>query len=464
MDEGWRRAERAWRANEDDPQAVELALAAARRARQPVPLGLWDRRRSPARAFTSTRKFVVLVEREGEEDQEVGSTPGTVQVQECRAFWVRPKPARATAQVVEEVQREEAPCLSLERSHVDDEGMALLAPLGARLLGLSLRTCLKLDPTALKRLERFPCLEELNLSGAKGINGDVLARVRDLTNLVQLSLARSTDLRDVDLHALAGHPTLSRLLLDHTKLGDTKTGEAALASLATLPRLEALDLASCRKLRDPAVARLVREAPRLRRLVLRGSERLGDEVAAAIGASTTLRDVELLRCYALTAAGVAALARAPLERLGLAGHMKDEVARALAPLALSLRSLDASYYSEERRHFGAEGVAALARLANLEHLDLSHHGLDGTALAPLARLGRLRSLRLIGVRLEDATCLPPQLESLTIEGRAAEALARGTPPALRRLEVRWEDGLSPVGRAALDALTARGCEVVVSRF
>lgn len=72
MDEGWRRAERAWRADEDDPQAVELALAAARRARQPVPLGLWDRRRSRAREFTSTGKFVVLVEREGEEDQEVG--------------------------------------------------------------------------------------------------------------------------------------------------------------------------------------------------------------------------------------------------------------------------------------------------------------------------------------------------------------------------------------------------------
>lgn len=463
MDEGWRRAERAWRANEDDPQAVELALAAARRARQPVPLGLWDRRRSPARALTSTRKFVVLVEREGEEDQEVGSTPGTVRVPECRAFWVRPKPARATAQVVEEVQREEATCLSLERSHVDDEGMALLAPLGERLLGLSLRTCLKLDPTALKRLERFPCLEELNLSGAKGINGDVLARVRDLTNLVQLSLARSTDLRDADLHALAGHPTLSRLLLDHTKLGDSKTGEAALASLATLPRLEELDLASCRKLRDAAVARLVREAPRLRRLNLMYCERVGDETAAAIGASATLRDLDLHRCEALTTAGIAALARAPLERLGLAGRMTDEVAKALAPLARSLCWLDASQSAELGR-FGAAGVVALADLSRLEHLDLSRDGLRGADLAPLARLARLRSLRLIGVPLDDATSLPPQLESLTIHGRAVDALAKSAaPPALKRLEVLWEAGLSPGGRAALEALRARGCEVVVSQ-
>ena len=46
-DDDWRRAERTWKKTPDDPEAVERALAAARRARVPVPYDLFERERTP---------------------------------------------------------------------------------------------------------------------------------------------------------------------------------------------------------------------------------------------------------------------------------------------------------------------------------------------------------------------------------------------------------------------------------
>src|SRR5687767_6280640 len=94
MDDEWRRAERAWRAAPDDPQAVGTAVAAAQRARAVVPWDLLRRRRLPARTYTAAGRDQVLVETLGGARVIAGDTYGgrVVQVPECRAWWVHPTP------------------------------------------------------------------------------------------------------------------------------------------------------------------------------------------------------------------------------------------------------------------------------------------------------------------------------------------------------------------------------------
>jgi hypothetical protein len=128
-----------------------------------------------------------------------------------------------------------------------------------------------------------------------------------------------------------------------------------------------------------------------------------------------------------------------------------------------LRWLDADEYVDAEADFGPEGVEALARLSRLEHLSLSRDGLTDAALAPLRRLERLRSLVLSRVKLKDLSCLPPTLESLVISGESVAALTSvDALPRLQRLEVRRAGKLSPAVQAVLDALKARGCDVVIS--
>jgi len=429
-DEDWRRAERAWRKSPDDPEAVERALAAARRARVAVPYDLFERERTPSRTFASKQTFVVLAETGADEPVEVGETPGKVEVPACRTWWVRPKPAKVTAKVVEEVRREGAPGLSLERAKVDAAGLALLAPLGDQLHGLSLRSCTKLDPGALQVLAALPCLEALDLSGAGGVDEDALERVAALRGLVRLGLDRQK--ADVDLGPLVGLRSLAALSLVYWK----KLGREAAHTLARIPSLVDLDLSSCDKLRDDGVVALARGCPELRRLSVASCDKVADGALEALGGLKKLRDLNLHLCRGVTAAGVGAVAGAPLERLTLEGICTSDVARALRPAAATLRELRASGVSSQTERLDAGGVEALADLGRLERLDLSQHSLEDAALKPLARLERLAELRLSFNDLEGAglkTLAGLPLRSLNLLGMHALRKMPTLPPTLERL-------------------------------
>lgn len=475
-DEDWRRAERAWRKAPDDPEAIERALAAARRARVAVPYELFERERTPGRTFTSKQPFVVLAETGGDEPAEVGQTPGAVQVPACRTWWVRPKPAKATAKVVEEVRRTGAPCLSLERARVDAAGLALLAPLGDQLHGLSLKSCTKLDPEALRSLAQLPGLEALDLSGAGGVARAALETVAGLQGLVRLRLDRQTSLKAVDLEPLVGLRSLAALSLVYCK----KIGKDAPHVLAKVPSLVDLDLSSCDLIKDDGVVALAEGCPGLRRLSVASCDKVADGALEALGELERLRDLNLHLCRGVTAEGVGALVRAPLERLTLEGICTTPVARALRPAAATLRELRASGASSQAVRLDAAGVEALAELVHLERLDLSQHSLTDAALKPLATLGRLadlrlsfnevkgpglkaiaglplRSLFLIGMHLlTEVPALPPTLEGLRFSAapafRADDLLkAVGSLRALRDLWLASARGVTAAGLARLPA-------------
>lgn len=473
-DDEWRRAERAWKKAPDEPEAVERALAAARRARVAVPYDLFERETRPATTFESKLPFVVLAEAGPEEPVEVGQTPGKVEVPACRTWWVRPKPAKVTAKVVDELKREGAPGLSLERAKVDAAGLKLLAPLGDQLHGLSLKTCTKLDPEALKALDALPGLEALDLSGAGGVARAALETVAGLQGLVRLGLDRQKELKAPDLEPLVGLRSLAALSLVYCK----KIGKDAPHVLARVPSLVDLDLSSCDQVKDDGVVALAHGCPELRRLSVASCENVQDGALAALGELKRLRDLNLHLCRGVTAAGVGALARAPLERLNLEGICTSALAGALRPAAATLRELRGGGVSNQTDRLDAAGVEALGDLRRLESLGLSQQSLKDAALKPLAKLERLsvlslslndlegaglvalsglplRALNLLGMHaLRTVPSLPATLEQLAFSAGHAfvaddllAAVARCA--GLRRLTVTSARGLTAKGIARL---------------
>lgn len=197
-----------------------------------------------------------------------------------------------------------------------------------------------------------------------------------------------------------------------------------------------------------AVAEL--NAHRLHRVGLKGA------VDAALGPLAGLETLEALslRSPRVTDEGLQSLGERPdLAELDLGGAGVRDGA-GLAGLR-GLRRL-----SLARCPLRPPAARVIGRLTGLQSLTLSHTGLDGDSLAPLAALVELRTLRLAGLRPSGLGFLAglTALEELDLSGEGALTDEELAPlaglRALRRLTLRGRAGLRGPGLRHLGGLTA----------
>ncbi|MEX2119337.1 MAG: hypothetical protein WD847_07070 [Pirellulales bacterium] len=257
-----------------------------------------------------------------------------------------------------------------------------------------------------RSLEALPAmhrLERLVLEG-EGVNDAGLDHVRRVTSLVSLKLAgRFTDegvarlsgLKDLRVLVLRGEFTdeglvhvaqlrklealviwsdrltgagLSHLAgldrLTMLKFVGSRGGEMSLQGLEDWPALEALNLASSTT--DDALLATLGELPRLKSLSLQGAS-ITDEGLAALSGLTSLEELDL-QFTNVTSQGIRYLLPLKGLRILVLGHPHGE------------------------RLISDEGVRLLAKLPDLEQLNMVHADLGGGRLQHLAQIKSLRNL------------------------------------------------------------------------
>ena len=368
--------------------------------------------------------------------------------------------------------------LDLSGTEIDDAGIAQLAGL-KQLRRLQLANT-NLTDAALETIASLPVLEELNLYRTKATNAGI-ARLKGLSKLhdVDLRYTRATAAGVAELTAggrvrvalsavpstrrdapppappaganpsavvawirsLGGtvSPDGSAVSLRGTAIGDrgldalgalgatlrkldlsgTGIGDAGIASLARLPLLEELDLAST-STTDRGLSAL--KAPRLHKLVLDNTYVEG----TGLQASELLMALDLLGAP-VSDAGLEAIVRAApaLHRLHLgetdvtgAGLASLRGLSKLTHLDLAATEVD----DEGLKHLGKlagltflrlretrlsdAGLAQLSGLASLAYLDLGRTRISNTGMPHLAKLGALRTLVLEYAEVDDAGLAP----------------------------------------------------------
>lgn len=251
--------------------------------------------------------------------------------------------------------------------------------------------------------------------------GRVSLRGVPLTEAALAALARLPGLRALDLEAteigdgampgIAAIATLEELSLNSTQLSD-----AGLAALGTLPKLRRLSVDNT-YVEGASFARWPAAAP-LEELSLLGAP-TGDAAMPALARFARLRRLVLAESD-VTAAGLAALTSLPLEHLDLAAaDVNDDAPLDRFPrlrwlslrdtrisdltLARKLPALKALEYLDlARARVSNAGLERIAGLTALRELNLSYAELDDAGLAKLAPLKNLENLNLDSTHVTDA--------------------------------------------------------------
>jgi hypothetical protein len=186
-----------------------------------------------------------------------------------------------------------------------------------------------------------------------------------------------------DMARLSGLKSLTKLVL-----GEMKIDDGIFAYLRPLENLECLILAYTDVCRGfDALA-----GPPLREVLLEGSPRVGDEAMAELATWPKLRHVEA-HITAVTDAGVASIAKLPLEVLWLGPRITDRALETIAGVP-TLRHLDLCAHGVTDA-----GVRRLAGLPNLQILWLSNTSITDASVEVLAGMGTLRELALGGTKM-----------------------------------------------------------------
>jgi Leucine-rich repeat (LRR) protein len=246
--------------------------------------------------------------------------------------------------------------VSLRASWVTDSDMPLLAHMpGLTRLDLSLT---RISDPGLRALRAAPSISDLNLSFAEQIGDDGVSALRDWKHLRRLNL-RGTKITDNALETIAGLKSLESLDVGSAQLTDA--GPEHLTPLANLHRLSL----GGNKL-TAAGLQFLREEPHLTYLDLSGTQRTDSGLwsitltSEGVEAIATVSDlVELnLGGTAISAGGLKTLASLPkLQRLTLEGSKR--VGHDAVPVLSSwtrLRWLDVA-----GTQLTAEDVAALKK-------------------------------------------------------------------------------------------------------
>ena len=267
---------------------------------------------------------------------------------------------------------------------IGDADLARLPALFPRLERLTLAHT-RVTDAAFPHLAALEHIRELDLYYAEFFTADALAQLAGWTRLERLNL-RGTRVTSKAFEHIARLKSLRALDIAYTQIDD-----ANLDLLAELPALESLALGGT-PIGAAGLAQL-RLLPVLRHLDLSGVQRvdsgewgvaLNPAAFAEIGALSGLRS------------------------LNLAGATRTDTGADRPGLPSAVRAT-------------VEGTAHLARLSELERLDLSRLPLSAAALAPLAELPRLVELRASLAPSLGEAAVPvllgfPALESVRLDG------------------------------------------------
>jgi len=267
-------------------------------------------------------------------------------------------------------------------------------------------------------------LDRLSLAQTR-ITDAGLERLRDLKGVRELDLYFAEFITDEGLVALAGWDKLERLNLRGTRLTSR-----AFETIAKLSSLKHLDLSYSQI--DDSNVELLADLPQLESLSL-GGTRIGVQALSALRLMPNLRHLDLSGMQRVDSGhwGLS-LTPAVLEELGGIESLRT---LRLNGAVLSDLGADRPGLKEEQRQ-SIEGLEKLARLKNLELLDLSRTPVSVAGLQSLKGLANLRELRLAQARNIDDSAIPLlsgwPLTALGLDGTAispdgVEQLRRAKP-------------------------------------
>lgn len=254
----------------------------------------------------------------------------------------------------------------------------------------------------LNQLAEITTLQGIDLGSRGELRDGDLTFLEAMPWLKALSISRCGQVTDRTIERLRNHPQLERINLQWTD-----TGDAAIAALAGKPSLSRVLVGA--RLTDAGAARLA-DFPALAKpgsgdafLAISAARGLTDEGLAAIGAlaGVIALDVHMsvFGSPNYTARGVAHLQRmTSLEELNFHGVLAtDDVLAEIAGIP-RLRWLHC-----QDPVSGDDGFVALARCTTLEHVSCRVcRRMTDRGFGAIARLPRLKSLGLGGPRISDA--------------------------------------------------------------
>lgn len=275
----------------------------------------------------------------------------------------------------------------------------------------------------LDRVASMRGLERLRLAQTR-VTDAGLARLRSLENLRELDLYFAEFFTDDGIAALRNCRKLERL-----NLRGTRVTSRVLESIAKLESLRELDLSYTQI--DDSNFDLLADLPQLERLAA-GGTRIGPLAITSLKLVPKLRHLDLSGMQRVDSGhwGIT-LNAAVLEELGA---LENLVSLNLSGAVLNDIGADKPGLKVEERQ-SLEGLDRLARLRNLEQLDLSRTPVNAAGLRALAALPRVRELRLTRAR--------------QITDDAVPVLAAWKSLQIVRLE---GTGISPDGMARLRSL------------
>ncbi len=312
--------------------------------------------------------------------------------------------------------------ISLRNTRITSSAVAGLLPLKNQLQVLDLYGT-RIDDKSLDDIGSLVELRELDM-GVTRVSSPGLTALTSLKKLRVLELS-GRRINDTATTAIGLLPSLVQLSLSGTRVTDK-----GLAALATLSRLKALGLSGTR-IEGSTLDKLA-VLPDLACLDLADTDITGDSVGR-LSAFRKLKALNLENCPLVVDASTVHLAR-----------------------LTSLQGLVLRKTGFEKTSITGIGLARLATLSQLQHLNLSATRINDEAIVPLTKLKQLRSLDLGLTGLGNAGLVHlaklPRLESLVVMYQEGFGGTKVTADGLQHLaEHKTLSGLDLTGTKISDA-------------
>lgn len=324
--------------------------------------------------------------------------------------------------------------LDLSHCGIGAKGLSALTHLPLRTLRLFFDQMGK----AAKELRAFEQLTELSLA-ACDLTAGVVEAVASLPRIRVLSLARNDTLVGPCVQPLTKMKDLQRLDLTETPIGD-----AGLATLSPLDRLEEIRLHRARL--TSKAAKCFESLTSLRTLDLSGNP-VGAAMVKSLTTLSRLTVLDLTGCELARPAVEGLAALASLRSLDLSNNDIK------APAVESLQGLRLRKLSVNNSMLGDKGAQTLSKMSSLERLSLTDGDLGPKGMLALGKLTSLRALDVMnndfgvaGAATIDGLALEEFSASCALGDQAAEALGRMKGLCLLRAR---QGALGPKGAASL---------------
>lgn len=331
-----------------------------------------------------------------------------------------------------------------DASELEEEAFDLFAQ-QTDLETLKISNYRELNDAAVAKLTGLKKLKTLWLVNGVISDASIKMIAESFPDLVNLDVSRNSRLTDAaarEIAKLKKLEVLGLLFCDFSEIG--------VLSIATLPKLRALDIRGNMKISDGGMGVLVR-LPALRSLKHRAP--VSDEGLRALAQAKTLDNLEIqdflitgqsgqdirqlekltsliiFRCENFDSSGVLALKGLKLNRLTLRGLPIDDTAMEVFRDLPTIKRL----YLQELSTVSDTGMLNLAYLKDLEILDIWELPITDKSLETIAKLTSLKTLWIRATKVSDAglevLLNMPSLETVRIVGNA-----QVTPAMIQKLK------------------------------